>query len=307
MTASWVAGDIRARTMLEGRVGVTGARELAGSGTLAEALDRLVDGLYGREIRVGQSLAEAERAVSTALLWRLRVLAGWQPPSGARVMRRFVGWFELSNVEDRVRSMAGQLVPAPYRMGALGTAWRRLSTTGSVAELRRTLAASTWGDPGDDTPEAIGISMRLTWANRIAEGISDAADWARAGLALLVARERFLAGRELTEPARRTAVGVLGAGPMRANSLTQYSGQLPAELRWALADVSTPEELWAAENKWWTRVERDATYMLDHSRYEAAVLVAAVGLLAVDAWRVRAGLELAAQGGTPMEAFDALA
>ena len=29
--------------------------------------------------------------------------------------------------------------------------------------------------------------------------------------------------------------------------------------------------------------------------------------IAVDAWRVRAGLELAAQGGTPMEAFDALA
>jgi hypothetical protein len=44
-----------------------------------------------------------------------------------------------------------------------------------------------------------------------------------------------------------------------------------------------------------------------HAGTGRGVLVGAVALLAVDAWRVRAALEVAARGGGPTEALDAVA
>ncbi len=40
---------------------------------------------------------------------------------------------------------------------------------------------------------------------------------------------------------------------------------------------------------------------------EPDVLVGVAALMAADAWRVRAALELAARGGSPLEVFDAVA
>jgi hypothetical protein len=46
--------------------------------------------------------------------------------------------------------------------------------------------------------------------------------------------------------------------------------------------------------------------MTASSRFDLGPVLGVVALLAVDAWRVRAALELAARGGTPVEALHAL-
>ncbi|MFG2884181.1 hypothetical protein ACGFYV_18100 [Streptomyces sp. NPDC048297] len=61
-----------------------------------------------------------------------------------------------------------------------------------------------------------------------------------------------------------------------------------------------------AEARWWRTVEADATAMLREGRYGPRVVVGAVAVLSVDAWRVRAALESAARGGRPGEVFNAL-
>ena len=47
--------------------------------------------------------------------------------------------------------------------------------------------------------------------------------------------------------------------------------------------------------------------MIRRSTPGPEILVGAVALLAVDAWRVRAALEVAAHGGGPLEALDVVA
>jgi len=83
---------------------------------------------------------------------------------------------------------------------------------------------------------------------------------------------------------------------------------LPARARWALEGATDPDELWRGEARWWSRVERDGFALLgERSGFGSAPVLGAVAVLAVDAWRVRAALELAARGGRPLEVFDALA
>jgi hypothetical protein len=76
--------------------------------------------------------------------------------------------------------------------------------------------------------------------------------------------------------------------------------------RGAVAGVDEPGGLWRAEARWWARLEQDAAGLLRGSRYDVAPVVGTVAMLSADAWRVRAGLELAARGGRPGEVFDAL-
>ncbi|MFD0515749.1 hypothetical protein [Streptomyces aureus] len=53
-------------------------------------------------------------------------------------------------------------------------------------------------------------------------------------------------------------------------------------------------------------MQADGAAMLRDGRYGPRVVVGAVAVLSVDAWRVRAALESAARGGRPGEVFDAL-
>jgi hypothetical protein len=54
-------------------------------------------------------------------------------------------------------------------------------------------------------------------------------------------------------------------------------------------------------------VEGDAFRLLRRAGAGRPVVCGAVALLAVDAWRVAAALELAARGGRPMRVFDDVA
>ncbi|MFC0597871.1 V-type ATPase subunit [Streptomyces palmae] len=307
MSAGWVAGVTRARAMLNRRVGAAGAGQVAAAHSLGDALRYLTGTAYRRELDVEAPLARAQRAVAAALLWHLRVLAGWQPRGGVELVRLFAAEFEIANTEDQLRRLAegeGAGAGRPYRLGALSTAWPRLSRARSPAELRAVLAASPWGDPGGGSPAAVGLGMRVSAAVRSVLGPAEVARWAAGRLALLIAREVHLLGRRLTEPAARSTARLLGTGAAEAASYGDFRRLLPATAGWALDGVDDPAELWRAEGRWWERLESDGRELLRTSRPGAAPVAGAAALLCVDAWRVRGALELAARGGGSREVFD---
>jgi hypothetical protein len=315
MTAGWVAGSVRARALTRRRLGAGGARALAGEPSLDAALARLATSPYGHEVRSGQSLAVAEHAVGDVLLWHLRVLAGWLPAEGAGVLRVLAGGFEIANTDEHLRRLAGRDseaygVVAPYRLGRLATAWPRLARTSTIAEVAEVLRASAWGDPGDASERGVRLAMRLSWARQVAGAVPPARDWAAAGAALVIAR--VLPSRPGQVPAapERAAAALLGSSALHAGTLRELAERIPGRLRWVLADLPTAgaaDELWRAEGTWWRRVESDGFAMVLRSAPGPEVPLGAAAVLAADAWRVRAALELAARGGAAPEAFDAVA
>jgi hypothetical protein len=307
MNAAWVAGSVRATAMTKRRLGRVATRALAGSSSLDLAVTRLAESPYGHDVRAGQSLADAQRAVVATVLWNLRVLAGWQPRDGVVMLRALLGAVEAANVADHLQRLAGGPAPAPLQLGGLATAWPRLAAATSITDLRRVLAASPWGDPGGDTPREIAVTMRLALADRIMTEVPVAGAWAAGAAALLLAREVVAEHRALSERTRLVASRVVGPAAVAASSLPELSRALPAAARWALADVDDVSELWQAEARWWARIERDGAALCRHAGAGPDVLVGAVAMMAVDAWRVRAALEMAARGGGPLEVFDAVA
>lgn len=306
MGTGWVAGVTRARAMAAGRAGPDTARALATATSLSDSLRVLASTPYRRGLDVEAEAAAAQRAVFDALVWQLRVLAGWQPRPGAAAVRLLASGFEIANTRNRLRALAGSPQPPPYRLGALSTAWPRLSRATSPAEVRAVLASSQWGDPGAETPAAVITGMRLSAAARTAANLPPAARWAAGDAALLVAREVYLMSRRLTGAATRDAVRLLGTAAVRAPSFGDFRTRLSPAARWALAGVERPEDLWRAEARWWPTVERDALSMLSGARFDVSPVVGAAAVLSTDAWRVRAGLECAAHGGLAREVFDEL-
>lgn len=307
MRAAWVAGGVRARALLGRRIGADGIRALAGAPSLDRALSQLMGGPYGRDLRPGLPLSRVEHAVGACLLWQLRVLAGWQPRAGVRIVRTLAGWFVLANIVDHARRLADAAVPRPYRLGALDTGWSRLSATTTPAQLRAMLGASPWGDPGGTSPATIALACELGWATRVATEVPDAAEWAIGAAALVAARAWF--AEEVRPPARAAerAARLLGADPSAGGSLAEFAGALRQSARWALSDVDTPDQLWRAEARWWARLASDGLAMTRGTTFTGAHLTGCVALLAVDAWRVRAALQVVATPGVDaLAVFDAL-
>lgn len=292
MSLAWVAGSVRAGLLASRRVGRAQARALAGSGSLAAALRELAGSPYGRELEGARSLEEAQRAVAATLLWNLRVLAGWLPPTGDEQLRALAAWFEIANVQDRLAYLAGEPYRPPFDLGGLATAWPALARTGSSEAVRAVLAESRWGDPGSAEPAAVANAMRAAWTTRLLVAVPDAAGWASAAAALTRARN----GARLD----------LGVAPSGA-ALAELASPLPAALDWVLAGIDTGDDLWLAEARWWSRVEAEAARLAAGRRQGPSTVVGAVGLLAADAWRVRAALAASALGPDGGEAFDAIA
>ncbi|MGW2747400.1 hypothetical protein [Streptomyces sp. NPDC001450] len=309
MSAGWVAGAVRAKALVNRYPGSDGAREIAACASLDDALRRLAGTPYSRYVRTAVGLPEAQRAVTATLLWHLRVLAGWLPRGGARLLVPLAAGFEIANVASRLLAQDGRPTeaPQPYRLGALETAWRNLEHAGTPAELRAVLTASPWGDPGGDTPWALITGMRMAAARRTAVAVPPARRWAEGRAVLLIAREQFVYHRSLPKPVRRDAARLLGARASSAASYQEFREGLPSTARWVVADAADPGGLWRAEAGWWRKVQYDGAMMLRDRRYGPRVVVGAVAVLSVDAWRVRAALESAARGGRPGEVFDALA
>lgn len=306
MSAGWVAAGVRARAMSRRRLGRHETRALATRPSLAAALATLAGTAYGREVRPGQDLAQAQRAVTATWVWNVRVLAGWAPRSGVAVLRPLVAPLEVANTLDHLRALSGLPAPPPYRLGGLATAWPRLSTTTSAADVRSALATSPWGDPGADGPRAVGLAMRAALADRVMAQVPTAAGWAAGALALVAAG--LLVEEVDPPPGYRTAAArVLGRAAVGATDLPSLRRSLPRVAAWALTGVDGAAGLWRAEATWWLRVERDAGALVGRPTPGAEPVLGAAALLAVDAWRVRAALELASRGGRPLEGFDAVA
>ena len=281
-------------------------REAAASPTLDSALEAFSFTPYGQELQVGQTLSQAQRSVTATLLWNFRVLAGWAPRQGVTILRALLGGFEISNVTEHLQRLAGAEPPAAYQLGALATAWPRLERTTSSEQLRQVLATSPWGDPGGGRSEDIRVAMRASLYDRMIAAVPAATGWACAATLLLVARQHFLVGRELSAPARLSASRVLGAAAVSASTLAELAAAAPSSARWVLADVSDPSNLWAAEARWWGRLARDGWTLNRRAMPAAETLVGAVALMASDAWRVNGALELADRGGGPLEILDAV-
>ncbi|HXY64133.1 MAG TPA: hypothetical protein VEI45_07245 [Mycobacterium sp.] len=306
MSAQWVAGNVRARALLNRRLGVGRARALAAMNSLTDAQHALAATAYGRDITVGQPAHDTDHAVCAALLWHLRVLAGWQPPVGARAIRALAAGFEAQNIAAHARKLAGAPPGPPYTLGALASAWPRLSETRSLAQLRDILAQTIWGDPGSESPSDIALAVQVGWALRVANAVPEARDWADAWLALSVARRRLLELRELPGPVLVRARLGLGAA-VAASDLASFTDAIATRLRWVFDGTTGAGGLWTAEARWWARVEADGLTMLGRSEFTRAQTIGAVAVLAADAWRCRAALALASRGGGPMDVYDVVA
>ncbi|MFK4266275.1 V-type ATPase subunit [Streptomyces milbemycinicus] len=306
MGAGWVAGVTRARAMLSRALGAERTEEVASAPDLDASVRYLSASAYGHDLPSEASLAEAQRAVGGTLVWHLRVLAGWQPPSGVTALRLLACGFEIANAEDHLRALVSGGPPrAPYRLGTLATAWPQLAGTGSPQELRAALTASAWGDPGAATPAAVAVGMRVSAAVRTAMAVPEAARWAAGRLALLVGREAFVARRTLPRASALRAGRLLGTSAMAAASFADFQRHLPPAARWALTGVDSAGELWRAEQRWWHRLDEGGRGLTHGARLGSAPVVGAAAVLSADAWRVRGALELAARGGGRMGTLDA--
>ena len=306
MNAGWVAGSVRAREIAGHRLGSEASRRLSASGSLEQALRALAGTVYDRGIVPGQDLAAAQHAVAATVLWYLRIMAGWLPQGGRQLMRVLAGWFEIANVEEMLDRMAGRPPEASFELGSLQTAWPRLARSASPEAVRRVLTASAWNDPGGISELAIRVGMRIRWGQRVCAFGDPAPVWAGRAVALLVAGERFGAGRRFEPSISSAAETMLGKTAANAATLDELKAQLPAQLACVFDQVDAPRDLWLAEAAWWARLEREASILLAKSVLGYPSVLGAVALLAADARRVQAALEIAARGG-PVEAYDAVA
>jgi hypothetical protein len=279
-------------------MGSAGARTLAASTSLEDAVRELTRSPYGRFVRGSHSLAAARRGVADTLLWNLRVLAGWLPGDGVGVLRLLAGWFELANVDERVRALTRTVRPAqpPFRLGNLATAWPRLAGAASLSELRAGLARSPWGDPGGDSPSEMSLALRLSWADRLAAEVVPARPWVAGALALLVARDRALRPGRASGAVTAKVDHVLGRGWSRVASVSELAAAAPGAA-WVLRGVSDPAELWRAEARWWARLRTDGAELLVAPGFGPGTAIGAAALLAVDAWLVSTALDVAARSG----------
>ena len=305
MTGSWVAADVRAIAMSRRTVGRAGASSIAGCVDLAAALGELQSSPYARDLRPSHDLAAAQRAVASTLLWNVRVIAGWVPASGVGMLRIAMAWFEIVNLEARLRPPGrGDVVPQ-FDVGGLASTLggSESVTTGNVLER---LGATWWGSPSQDSVWAIGLAMRSRLIDRASSGVPGASAWAAGAAALIVAREQVLAGNRLPTDVRHNLARTLGAPALEAGSLDALRECLPSRASWVLDNVAHPADIWRAESGWWARVELDGGELLRGSSFGPEPVVGAVAVMAADAWRVRAALQAAALGGAT-EAFDELA
>lgn len=306
MSIGWVAGDVRAAGLARRRFGVAGARRLADAGSLAAAQRLLIDSGYRHRISVGADLAETEHAVSAAALWHMRVLAGWQPPTGVRMLRALAGGFEAANIQALAWSLAGGAPIPEYELGALGWAWPRLREATTPADLREAMRHSIWGDPGSIRPQDIADAAILTWTARVGSEVGRALDWAAGAAALVIARRHVLQRSPLPERALRPAVRMLGAAAVEAEQLPALVTALPRRARWVFDGVQTPMELWRGEIHWWRRIETDGTHLLRSGRFGCDKPIGAYAVSIADVRRVRSALEVSA-GAAAMETYDELA
>jgi hypothetical protein len=310
MSAAWVAASVRARSMVQRRVGAGGSRRIAGQHSLADALPLLAGSGYGERLARCTDLAVAERATRDTALWQLRVLAGWMPGRGARLARAAAGAYERDNIVALTRRLGGAGAAFdpfdPFELGALATSWRRLRAASSAEALAESLRRSPWGGAGSDEI-ALRDVLTVVWLRRLAAAAPAARPWAGAGCALIAARIVLVDDVAPSARIRELVRPVLGGAWETAADLAELRAALPSSVRPALSGIEAPRELWRAEAGMRAAVEADGLRLLGGSHHGPGVVLGAIAVLAMDAWRVRAALAAAAAGSGSSEVLDAVA
>jgi len=306
MTAGWVAPTTRGRALLARTIGADGAREIASAPSWDEARRRLAATAYGNGLAPAADRMMARRRAGEIVAWQLRVLSGWLPPATGDLVRLAVGPFEIGDVDAHLAHLAGAEPVDPMPLGALGTIGRRVARTRTPGEVRQVLSRSGWGDPGVDDPAAIACSMRITWTRRIARAGGPTGSWGLGAAATLLARERFVADREIAGPAEHDLARLLGHGALAAATLEELVDRLATRARWPFESVRGPGELWRSELAVLARVDRDARE-LSTTTASRGTVVAVIARLLVDMWRVTAAIDAAGRGSVGVEVLDAVA
>lgn len=305
MNADWVAASVRARAIARRRVGTGTCRDVAAQADLGAALARLDGTAYASRLADGPGLERAQRAIAETVLWQLRVLAGWLPASGTRLLRAAAAGFERSNILDLVRHLDGAPERPPFELGALATAWPRLRVSTSREELVGALRRSPWGDPGDGAN--LADVLQIVWLRELAAVAAPARPWA-ATVAALTAARVVLVDRTPPSPRLRKLVRpLIGDAWPSTSEPSALRAALPVQLRVALDGIETADQLWRAEARAVGTVEDEAFALVRTSLPSPSVVLGAVTVLAVDAWRLRASLAVADEGGGTSEVLDAVA
>ena len=284
MSASWVAGSVRAKALAGRRLGAAGARAVAAQPDLAGALTALAGTPYGREVHPGQSLAEAQHAVAATRAVERPGARRLAPP------RRGDSWSGCWQRGSRSRTSTSTWRPCragpPTRrtdLGTAATAWTRLAGTTTLTEVDDVLTASPWHVRGArDAARAAARDPRSPGRRR-----SPAASPRPPGgpapprRCCCSARPSWRAAR-CRRPGSGAARAILGpsfalAATDPAAGLAGARAALTGSARWVLDGVQGPEDLWRAEATWWHRVERDGFALLRGSGYDRAPVVGAAG------------------------------
>lgn len=307
MSSGWVAGGVRGRGIVRRCLGLDGARELARSPSLAEALAALQPTAYGTFVRPAMSLGPAQHGVSATALWHLRILAGWGPPIGAEAIHVLAAGFEMDNFSARLASFSGASVDPPYELGSLAKAWPAASDAATPGALRRALASSPWGDPGSDELPLVRLALELAWARRLL-AVGAARDWAISAAAIVVARALGNGALDMLGPsACRDAADALGQDWRLARTRADLARLAPRILGELFSGIEGVEDLWRAEARWWSRLASDGAALASLPPHDPSSTLGAAALLLADAWRVRAALVIAERGGeTAAEVLDEL-
>ncbi|MCD0484518.1 V-type ATPase subunit [Streptacidiphilus sp. ASG 303] len=224
MTAAWAAGAARARAVASRRAGAPLARTLAAQRTLPDALRLLAATPYRRGLDPHAPPAAAERALHATLLWNLRVLAGWQPPAGAAMLRLLASGFEIANIEGHLRTLtaAGPPgTPAPGPADVPGPPGVRPPTVPAPAGPPRGSPPAAPPAPGAPPPYRLG-ALATAWPRlartRTPAGLRAAlaaSPWGDPGGDTPAAVALWLR----TDAAVRTAAAVPAAAPWAAGRL----------------------------------------------------------------------------------------
>jgi hypothetical protein len=308
MRADWVAATVRARALAQGRVGVGGSHRVAARHDLPDALAALSDSVYASRLHGVVDLAAAERATHDAALWQLRVLAGWVPATSSRLCRAAAGGYERDNIVALARALDdGRAAPEAYGLGTLGTAWSRVRTASSVPELATTLRQSPWGDVGADGTTAWRDVLTLVGLRRLADVAPPARSWVQLVGGLMAARIVLVDRAQPSPRLRQLLRPVIGVGWEGADDLAALRSTLPWAVRSVLRDIDDPEHLWRAEARAHAVIEADGFRLLRTPLPGPDVVLGAIAVMAMDAWRVRVALAAAALGTGSSEVLDAVA
>lgn len=216
--------------------------------------------------------AEAQRAVLSALLWRLRVLAGWLPGEGVEMVRALAAWFEIANIEDRLAQIQGSPAVGPFALGTLGVVTRRLGGAATVDDVRTLLSGSYWGDPGPGDALSVRWRLRRRWLRWITISAPEALPLAAAAAALYRARERT-------------------SGRGGDGSPTTWTVRSPRGWEGVDSAEIDAERLWDLEAGWWRELEGRSRHLMRRGVGARETVVGAIGVLTTVSQRVNSAFE----------------